>query len=67
MQGNLIVIVTIIVVFSILAVIIGAGLLYIETCIVYLRLARIARDSRETSGENVHSYNLSDEENGNHV
>lgn len=67
MQGNVIVVVTIIIVFTLLTVIVAAGLLYIESCIVYLRLARVARDARETSGEDVHAYNLPDEESGHRV
>lgn len=40
MQDNVSIIVALIVIFCILSIIIWAGLLYIETCIVYLRLRR---------------------------
>lgn len=50
MQDNIGIIVALIVVFCILSVIIWAGLLYIETCIVYLRLLR-REPSRESEEE----------------
>lgn len=54
MKDNISVIVALIVVFCVLSVIVWAGLLYIETCIVYLRLRRQPpRDEEEQQEEDV--------------